>query len=173
MTRELFQLGPTRDFDEIYISDLRKFLAPLFKALIELLLQPGEKGVEAKVGLYRSVRLILRTVFEPNCAVEAVHEAEDWLLDGHETPSSSNSDQIVEVVDLMSDDISRHLASSISDLPKHRKVSTFFGMGELGEKSFRKTFTIKLSLLKYLQKSTVSLKNHKNRMKKLNALNIK
>ncbi|CAB3411202.1 unnamed protein product [Caenorhabditis bovis] len=111
------------------LTDIRHFFAPLFKSLIELLLQPTEKSVDVKVSLYKTLRLILRAVFENNSA-EIAFEAEDWLLDGHAT-SSSSSDEIVNIVETMAFDIGRHISSNISDLPKHRKATAILLANDL------------------------------------------
>lgn len=105
------------------LLDLREFFAPLFKSMIDLFLQPGEKCVDAKVQLYKTMRFILRTLFEKN-SIDTVNEAEEWLLDGLIAPlETPSSDEIVNIVDKMADEIARHLEGSIADLPKHRKAA--------------------------------------------------
>lgn len=105
------------------LLDQRQFFAPLFKSMVELFLQPGDKCVDAKVQLYKTMRYILRTLFEKN-SVDTVNEAEEWLLDGLiQPPTLVSSDEIVNIVDRMAEEIARHLESNIADIPKHRKAA--------------------------------------------------
>lgn len=90
------------------------------------------------------MRFILRTLFEKNSIdvsnfflftisfnskfqksiFQTVNEAEEWLLDGLIAPlETPSSDEIVNIVDKMADEIARHLEGSIADLPKHRKAA--------------------------------------------------
>lgn len=110
---------------------LRLFFAPLFKSMIELFLQPGEKCVDAKIQLYKTMRYILRTLFEKDC-IDVISEAEGWLLDGLiQPPNILSSDEIVNIVDQMGDEIARHLEGSIADTPKHRKAAVIMLANDL------------------------------------------
>lgn len=105
------------------LLDQRRFFVPVFKSMIELLLQPGDKCVDAKVQLYKTMRYILRTLFEKN-SIDTVNEAEEWLLDGLvQPPPILSSDEIVNIVDRMGEEIARHLESNIADFPTHRKAA--------------------------------------------------
>ncbi|CAI2326434.1 unnamed protein product [Caenorhabditis sp. 36 PRJEB53466] len=109
----------------------RRFFAPLFKSLIELMIQPGEKPVNAKVLLYKTVRFLLRTLFEKN-SIGVVNEVEEWILDGLiQAPNLPSSDEIVNIVDRMGEDVARHLEAAIADLPKHRKAAAIMVTSDL------------------------------------------
>ncbi|CAD6198176.1 unnamed protein product [Caenorhabditis auriculariae] len=101
-------------------SELRKFIAPLLTSLIELLLQPKEKNVDAKICIYRTMRLLLRNVFE-NIQTDSSIDSVGWVLDG-KRESGAAADAVVNSVESMSEDVARHLATSITDFPPLRKT---------------------------------------------------
>uniref|UniRef100_A0A1I7UCB3 Exocyst subunit Exo70 family protein n=1 Tax=Caenorhabditis tropicalis TaxID=1561998 RepID=A0A1I7UCB3_9PELO len=113
------------------LHNLRLFFAPLFQSMIELFLQPGEKCVDAKIQLYKTMRYILRTLFEKN-SIDIISEAEGWLLDGLvKPPPLLSSDEIVNIVDKMGDEIARYLETNIADIPKYRKAAVVMMSNDL------------------------------------------
>ncbi|WKX97842.1 hypothetical protein Q1695_013491 [Nippostrongylus brasiliensis] len=103
-------------------SELRAALANLLSPLLELLVQPGERPLPAKMSIYESVRLCLKTAYVKVDEKAAGDSADDWLITGHAfTGSTTINDPIAEVLNTMGYELSQSISRDIVDLPHQHK----------------------------------------------------
>ncbi|CAI4230154.1 unnamed protein product [Auanema sp. JU1783] len=100
---------------------MRTVIADLFTPLIELLVQPGEKPLQAKFSLYDAARLYLKTCYSAK-EIENIPTSAEWLLDGN-GPAVASRDPFRISIDKFAYEISRRTATDISDLPIHLKIA--------------------------------------------------
>ncbi|RCN24575.1 hypothetical protein ANCCAN_29727, partial [Ancylostoma caninum] len=102
-------------------------LANLLNPLLELLFQPGERPLQAKISVYGSARTCLRSAYMEVPEKDKNETSSDWLTNGVVFGGGPACDPIVEVLNTRSYELSQCISRDIVDLPKEHKVSEIWG----------------------------------------------
>ncbi|EYB80864.1 hypothetical protein Y032_0398g726 [Ancylostoma ceylanicum] len=105
------------------MAERRSLLANLLNPLLELLFQPGERPLQAKISVYGSARTCLRSAYMEVQDKDQNESSSDWLSNGVVFGGGPASDPIVEVLNTRSYELSQCVSRDIVDLPKEHKVT--------------------------------------------------
>ncbi|XGW11331.1 hypothetical protein V3C99_012661 [Haemonchus contortus] len=129
------------------MPDLRAALAHLMSPLLELLVQPGERSLKAKISIYGSVRLCLRDAYVKVEDKDASSSGDNWLTSGiifSGAGATASGDPIAEVLSAMGYELSQCISSDIVDLPQQHKSTPLLLLGDVLHED-QKTFAVMVS----------------------------
>ncbi|KAK5979796.1 hypothetical protein GCK32_004053, partial [Trichostrongylus colubriformis] len=114
------------------VSDLRAALANLMNPLLELLVQSGERTLQAKISIYGSVRLCLRDAYVKVEEKNPRDKGDDWLTNGVGTGGvSASGDPIAQILSTMGYELSQCISRDIVDLPLQHKCTPLLLLGDV------------------------------------------
>ncbi|VDK74549.1 unnamed protein product [Cylicostephanus goldi] len=96
-------------------------LANLLNPILELLIQPGERPLQAKISIYSSARVCLRSAYVVEETKDPNEKNADWLTSGLVVGEAS-TDPILEVLSSKAHELSQCIARDIVDLPQEHKI---------------------------------------------------
>ncbi|KAE9416788.1 hypothetical protein Angca_009036 [Angiostrongylus cantonensis] len=109
---------------------LRSALANLLNSLLELLIQPGERPLQAKISIYRSARICMRNAYV-DTDKDKSSSNDNWLTNGIVVCGSTDQDPIVEVIHARSYELSQCITRDIVDLPDQHKSTPLLLLSDM------------------------------------------